>query len=156
MAPEQPAVQVAEIALEESLTVEEVEGIAREFIQVWSVGHLDLLDRLASEDLTVSYSHFAERLEGRAAFRKTLEETFTYFPDLETTADAVVAQGDHAAVEWHYEGTHTGGDLFGVPASGRQIRVKGMTLYRIAKGKVVEERGVADVLGLMGQLGALG
>ncbi len=37
-----------------------------------------------------------------------------------------------------------------------QVRVAGMTFYRVVDGRVVEERGVADVLGLMQQLGALG
>lgn len=53
-----------------------------------------------------------------------------------------------------YEGTHQHGELFGVQPSGRLVRVSGVTLYRIVSGSVVEERGVADVLGLMQQLGA--
>lgn len=131
-----------------------VEDVAREFIQVWSAGNLDVLDRLAGEDITVRYSHFPEPVEGRAAFRATLEETFSHFPDLKTTAEAVVARGEQAAVEWWYTGTHEHGELFGVEPSGRRVRVAGMSFYRIIDGKVVEERGVADVVGLMQQLGA--
>jgi steroid delta-isomerase-like uncharacterized protein len=135
---------------------QDVAGIAREFIRVWTEGNLDLLDALAAEDLTVSYSHFPAPVEGRDAFRATLEETFRHFPDLATTAETVVAHGDQAAVAWHYEGTHRSGELFGVHPTGRRVRVQGMTMYRILDGRVVEERGVADVLSLMQQLGALG
>lgn len=138
------------------MPVKGVERVARAFIQVWSAGNLDLLDRLASEDLEVNYSHFPEAIVGRQAFRSTLEETFTHFPDLETTTRTVVADGEHAAVEWQYQGTHQHGELFGVQPEGRHVRVSGMTFYRILKGRVVEERGVADVLGLMQQLGAFG
>lgn len=136
------------------MTVQDVERIAREFIQVWSVGNLDALDRLAGEDLEVRYSHFPETIVGRQAFRTILEETFTHFPDLETTARTIVADGEQAAVEWQYQGTHQHGELFGVQPSDRQVRVSGMTFYRILNGRVVEERGVVDVLGLMQQLGA--
>ena len=133
-----------------------VEEITREFIQVWSAGNLDLLERLASEDLTVRYSHFPEPIRGRAAFRRMLEETFRHFPDLQTTAKAVITQGEHAAVEWQYEGTHQSGELFGVQPTGRRVQVAGTTFYRVVNGRVIEERGVADVLGLMQQVGAFG
>ena len=133
-----------------------VERVAREFIQVWSVGNLDILDRLADEDIRVTYSHFGEPIQGVPAFRSALEETFAHFPDLETTARTIVADGENAAVEWQYEGTHRHGELFGVEPSGRRVRVSGMTFYRIVNGRVVEERGVADVLGLMRQVGAFG
>lgn len=136
------------------MTVKEAERVAREFIRVWSVGNLDVLDRLASDDLEVAYSHFPEAIVGKHAFRSTLEETFTHFPDLEIEARTIVAEGDRAAVEWQYEGTHQHGELFGVQPSGRRVRVSGVTLYRIVSGRVVEERGVVDVLGLMQQLGA--
>lgn len=132
-----------------------VEEIAREFIQVWTAGNLDLLDRLAHEELVVTYSHFPEPVEGPSAFRAVLEQTFHQFPDLRTVADRVIGRGEEAAVEWHYEGTHEHGELFGVEPTGRRVRVQGITLYRIRDGRVVEERGVVDVLGLMAQVGAL-
>ena len=141
---------------EASLTAQDVERIAREFIQVWSVGNLDVLDRLASEDLEVAYAHFPEAIVGRRAFRSALEETFMHFPDLKTTARTIIADGERAAVEWRYEGTHRHGDLFGIQPSGRRVRVSGTTFYRVRDGRVVEERGVVDVLGLMQQLGAFG
>lgn len=134
----------------------ETETIARQFIQVWSAGNLELLDRLAHPELEVRYSHFPEPIRGAAAFREVLEQTFAHFPDLETTTETVLADGDRAAVEWHYEGTHRHGELFGVQPSGRRVRVAGVTLYRIADGRVLQEHGVADVLGLMAQVGALG
>lgn len=138
------------------MNAKETERVARDFIQVWGVGNLDVLDRLASDDLEVTYSHFPEPIVGRHAFRSTLEETFTHFPDLEISPRTIVAEGERAAVEWQYEGTHQHGELFGVQPTGRRVRVSGVTFYRVVNGRVVEERGVVDVLGLMQQLGALG
>lgn len=130
--------------------------IAREFIQAWSAGHLDVLDRLADPDIVVRYSHFPEPVRGRAAFRSVLEQTFHHFPDLVTTPETVVADGERAAVQWSYEGTHRVGELFGVAPAGARVRVQGVTVYRIREGRVVEESGVVDTMALMRQLGALG
>lgn len=129
--------------------------LARKFIRVWSVGNLELIDRLADPDIVVSYSHFPEPLEGRVQFREMLEETFHYFPDLVTTPRKVIAGTDTAAVEWVYEGTHENGEMFGVEAHGTRVRVRGVTIYEMQEGRIHQERGVVDVLGLMGQLGAM-
>jgi steroid delta-isomerase-like uncharacterized protein len=138
------------------MSPQETEEIVRRFLQVWSVGNLEILEELAHSDLVVRYSHFPAPVEGPAAFRGVLEETFSYFPDLKTTAKTVLVQGDQAAVEWHYEGTLTNGVLSGVEANGQWVRVSGITLYRIQDEKVVEERGVVDLLGLMAQLNGVG
>ena len=121
------------------MSVGEVERIAGEFLQVWSVGNLDVLARLASNELRVEYAHFPEPIEGREAFRRTLEETFRFFPDLVTTPRTIVADRENAAVEWQYEGTHQHGELFGVEPTGLRVRVAGMTFYRVVDGKVTED-----------------
>lgn len=132
-----------------------MELLAREFLQVWSAGNLHLLDELAAPDIVVDYSHFPEPIHGVAAFRAALQETFRQFPDLVTTPRTLIVDGHRAAVEWTYVGTHRGGELFGVPASGVRVEVRGVTLYRAEHGRVVEERGVADLASLMTQIGAL-
>ncbi len=137
------------------MTASAMEVLARKFIQVWSAGHMDRLDELAAPDIVVDYAHFPEPIHGVEAFRSALEQTFHHFPDLVTSARTVLVDGHEAAVEWTYEGTHTQGELFGVAPAGARVKVRGMTLYRAEKGRVVEERGVADVLSLMAQVGAL-
>jgi steroid delta-isomerase-like uncharacterized protein len=137
------------------MPTQESEAVARRFIQVWGAGRLDLLDELADPDIEVSYTHFEEPLRGVDAFRGALEETFRHFPDLTIAPESVIAQDDRSAVAWTYGGTHRHGELFGVAPSGARVEVQGTTLYRIADGRVVAERGVVDVLGLMAQLGAL-
>jgi steroid delta-isomerase-like uncharacterized protein len=137
------------------MRTEDSEAIARRFIHVWSAGHLKLLDELADPEIEVSYAHFQEPLRGVDAYRAALEETFDHFPDLSIAPTTVIAQDELAAVEWVYEGTHSEGELFGVPASGVRVEVRGATVYQIHDDRVMEERGVVDVLGLMTQLGAL-
>ncbi len=137
------------------MTESAMDLLAREFIQVWSAGNLHLLDELADPDIVVDYAHFDRPIRGVDTFRAALEQTFRHFPDLVTTTRTVLVDGHRAAVEWTYGGTHTQGDLFGVAAAGARVSVRGVTLYRAEHGRIVEERGVADLVSLMTQLGAL-
>jgi steroid delta-isomerase-like uncharacterized protein len=129
-----------------------VRDVARRFIQVWSAGHLGLLEELAAEDIVVVYPHVRELVLDRDAFREMLSRTFESFPDLTITAEEPIVEGERAVVRWFYEGTHRQGAVLGAEATGRRVRVDGITLYRIRDGRVVEETGLVDNLALVRQL----
>lgn len=76
------------------------------------------------------------------------------FPDLLFTADDVVAAGDRVVVRWTATGTNTG-SLMGMPPTGKRGSSTGIWIHRLEDGKLVEQWGVSDVLGLLQQLGAL-
>jgi steroid delta-isomerase-like uncharacterized protein len=136
------------------MSTDENKTIARRFIQAWSAGGLDIVDELAAPNLTVSYSHFPEPLHGIESFKQILSQTYASFPDIQITADELMAEGDEVMVRWTYHATHQV-EVFGIPATGKQVRVSGMTVYRIPYGKVVEESGVIDNFSLMLQLGVI-
>jgi predicted ester cyclase len=48
------------------------------------------------------------------------------------------------------------GELGGTPASGKRVRIGGITVERFADGKVVEAWRCMDTLGLLQQIGAVG
>ena len=79
---------------------------------------------------------------------------FTAFPDLRATVEDMVAEGDKVVTRWTMHGTHEG-TLRDISATGKQVTVKGVTIKRIANGKVVEEWSLIDMLGLMQQLGVI-
>jgi steroid delta-isomerase-like uncharacterized protein len=128
------------------------EAVARRFLEVWNAGGEEIVEELAARDLVGSYTHFPEPLRGVEAFRAALRETHRFFPDLRISAEEVIATEREAVVRWRYTGTHRAGELFGVPAAGRRVEVRGITIYRIESGRVREEVGVVDNLGLMAQL----
>lgn len=75
--------------------------------------------------------------------------------DFAFTVEDVLAQGDQACARWTWNATHKA-DFLGVPATGRQVTMTGMTLFRFgAHGKITETWWQHDQLGLMQQLGAL-
>lgn len=92
----------------------------------------------------------ATRAEDRAA----AEGWRKMAPDLKMTVLRVVADCDFAAVHWEGSGTNTG-EGNGIPATGRSIRVRGMTLSRLIKGQIIEEWTSFDQYSLLKQLGLL-
>jgi predicted ester cyclase len=65
-------------------------------------------------------------------------------PDNSTEIEDVVASGDRVAVRYTCSGTQTG-DLFGVPASGKQLVTGGIEIYRFEGDRVVECWGQYDM-----------
>jgi steroid delta-isomerase-like uncharacterized protein len=136
------------------MSSDENKAIVIRFGQVWSTGELELVDELASPDMTVAYPLLPEELHSADAFKQVLVAFRAAFRDLKGEFDEPIAEGDRVAVRWTLQGEHRG-DLFGIPATNKTVRWSGISIYRLAGGKVVEERGEEDALGLLRQLGVI-
>jgi predicted ester cyclase len=77
------------------------------------------------------------------------------FPDVKPELDEIVGEGDLVAVRVEAGGTHTGAPFMDVPPAGAPIRWKEMHVFRCRDGRIVEHRGVFDLMAIMQQLGAL-
>jgi predicted ester cyclase len=73
------------------------------------------------------------------------------FPDVTVAIDELLVDGDRVAVATTFTGTHEG-ELMGIGPTGRRVSVTGIDVVRIAAGRIVEHRGLTDVVGLMRQL----
>jgi steroid delta-isomerase-like uncharacterized protein len=65
-----------------------------------------------------------------------------------------IAQGDVVANRVTWRGVHSG-NLAGVPATGRSIELRGINMFRVRDGRVVEQWAQLDMLGLLQQIGAI-
>jgi steroid delta-isomerase-like uncharacterized protein len=74
------------------------------------------------------------------------------FPNSRFIVDDVIAEGDKVAVRHRLQGTHQA-ELQGVPATGKQVEVNGIVIFRIENGKIAEAWLNADIMGMMQQLG---
>lgn len=72
------------------------------------------------------------------------------FPDLTRNVEDMVAEGDRVAVIVNVTGTHKG-ELRGVQPTGKKVSFTSMEILTINDGKIVEERAIADRMGLMQQ-----
>ena len=132
---------------------EDNKKLARRFGEIWGGADLAILDKLAAPHLLVSYPLLGQALKGPEAFRKVLESWHTAFPDGAMTVDRQIAEHEQVVNAWTFTGTHKG-DFMGISPTGKAVTFTGMTIYRIAGGKITEERGLSDVFSLMQQLGA--
>ena len=73
-----------------------------------------------------------------------VEECLTPFPDLSMEARDVIIDDNKAAVRWTFTGTHK--------ILGKKIGQDGISMYRLADGKIVEAWCACDMLGTVQQL----
>jgi steroid delta-isomerase-like uncharacterized protein len=76
------------------------------------------------------------------------------FPDIVVTVEEVITEGDHVVTRNTWWGTHLG-EFNGIPATGRQVEIRGMVIWRIVNGLIAERRALIDTLSLLQQLGVL-
>lgn len=74
------------------------------------------------------------------------------FPDLKVSVDRIIAEDDMVSLHWSAVGTNTVA-VPGFPGEGRKVSVDGMSFFRFADGKIVEEWSTYDNLTIMKQLG---
>ena len=74
------------------------------------------------------------------------------FPDLKVDVVRTAAEGDLVAVHWRSDGTNSVKAGF-FPGTGKRAVVDGMTFFRFADCRIVEEWTTYDNLSVMQQLG---
>jgi steroid delta-isomerase-like uncharacterized protein len=126
--------------------------IERAWEAAWDRGEIDALDELLSPD----YKRNGSTGPGQdlTEFKASIIATRSAFPDLITTVDEVVVEGDRAAVRWHSEGSHEHSFL-GVPATKRQVTVSGATFAHFDSDRIVEEYVTWDPRALLTALGII-
>jgi len=88
---------------------------------------------------------------GPRAFRDYYTAIRAAIPDARYEIDDLIAEGDRVVVRWRMLGTHAG--AFGdIPASGRSIVLKGIAIYRVAGGLLMERWVVSDLHGVLEQI----
>lgn len=99
-----------------------------------------------------------ERIEGLAAFIEKAKEWRAALPDCTGEITRMLVDGDVAALEVVWRGTHSGplATAAGpIPASGAAVEVWATTWQRWDGDKIVHERHHLDVLSILAQIGAL-
>jgi predicted ester cyclase len=70
------------------------------------------------------------------------------------TIEDLLAEGETVMARWSCRGTHKG-DLSGIAPTGKQFNISGVTIARLANGKMAEGWVNWDAQGLMQQLGVV-
>jgi steroid delta-isomerase-like uncharacterized protein len=89
---------------------------------------------------------------GIEGVRLTISMFLAAFPDLNITVEDLIAEGDRVVARWTLRGTHQGASL-GMPPTGKQVTMPGISVVRLAGGKSAEQWVIHDQLGMLQQLG---
>lgn len=90
----------------------------------------------------------------RATFEQYVSGVAAGIPGYTYEIHDQIAQGDHVVNRITWRGIH-GGNLAGIPATGRPIELRGINMFRVKNGRVVEQWAELDMFGLLQQIGAL-
>jgi len=115
-------------------------------------GDADVVDDFLAPDF-VEHNPFPGTPPTREVWKQAFREFVTGAPGYHVVED-LVAEGDKVAGRVTAYGRHEG-DLFGIPATGREIRVTGIAIWRIRDDRIVEHWHETDQMGLMQQLGVV-
>jgi steroid delta-isomerase-like uncharacterized protein len=92
--------------------------------------------------------------KGPEGQKQTISLYRTAFPDLQFKIDQLIEADDFVTTRYTSTGTHKG-ELRGIAPTNRTIKVEGMAINRISRGRIVETWVIWDALGLMQQLGVV-
>jgi steroid delta-isomerase-like uncharacterized protein len=128
----------------------------REVIRLYSKevinnGNLSFVDKLYSKDF-VYHSSDGGEIKGLDSVKEHVQMFRAAFPDIQVTVEDVFAEGDKVVNRWSMRGTHRG-ELMGIPPTGKQVNIWGITINRFVGGKTVEIWDAWDNLSFMKQLG---
>ncbi len=68
------------------------------------------------------------------------------------TSSLLIGEDDLIVEQFTATGTQHG-EIMGVPANGRTVTLRGIQIFRLREGRIVERWGRLDDLGLLSQLG---
>jgi predicted ester cyclase len=129
--------------------------IARYFDTIWNRGEFDREPEFVALDCIVHQPPIPGLPDGIAGPLAIVGTFRGALPDLKLTNVVVIAEGDRVVQRWILKGTHTGADLFGMPAAGVALTLSGINEFRIANGVIAERWGALDVLGMLQQMGVV-
>jgi steroid delta-isomerase-like uncharacterized protein len=112
---------------------------------------------IAPEVLADDYTYRAPGLpliRGVGGYLQLMGRWVSAFPDLTLAVDNLIAEGDDVVLRWEAHGTHQG-EFLGVPATGKEVAISGVLISRFAAGRIVDDWEIADLLGLLRQVGAI-
>jgi steroid delta-isomerase-like uncharacterized protein len=130
-------------------------AVAGRFYDAWNARDLDAFDELIAPD---AIDHDPQNpfkdMRGPAGAKRAAGMYHAAYSDGRFQVHEQIAEGDLVVTRWTGEGTHDG-DLMGMPPTGKWVEVDGITIDRIADGKIAESWTCFDTLGMMQQLGAI-
>lgn len=112
--------------------------------EVWNRKRVDQVEATHSVDVVVHNPMLPDQPFGLDRYRGATQGFIVEMPDMNVTLHQFVAEGDMVAGRYTVTGTHL--------PSGKKVTLPGITWYRFADGKVIENWWMYDMYGMMQQI----
>ena len=113
-----------------------------------------VIDELVTPDFVHRVVGLGESKPGPDGDRQLHSIIKSAFPGSRVTIEDMIAEGDKVVVRITCQNKHQG-DFMGIPATGKDCPIATLTIARIKDDKIAEIYTVADLLGLLQQIGAV-
>ncbi|NUR25157.1 MAG: ester cyclase [Catenulispora sp.] len=133
-------------------TIEQNKKTVNAFIDaLFTRGELEAAEKYLAEDFLNHDPPFGQG-PGREGMRAAAVLLRASFPDWHSDLGLMIGEGDLVVEQFTASGTLTE-EFMGVPADGRQVVLRGINIFRVRDGRIVERWGRLDDLGVLRQLG---
>jgi steroid delta-isomerase-like uncharacterized protein len=120
--------------------------------EVFMAGDLSRWDEFF-DDSFVDRDPMPGMADDKKGQRDVAEMVITTFDNRRMSLHELAETDDGRVVEsWRMEGKHVG-EALGIPPSNQDISVRGMELWRVENGKIVEHWGVVDISDVLEKAG---
>src|SRR5215469_3307851 len=117
---------------------ENIAVVGRFMEEVINQGNLDAADEIVAEDF-VELDPLPGQRQGREGLKEVIGMLRAAFPDIHWVVDETIAAGEKVVTRFTWTGTHRG-PFLGIPATGRNVRVKGVVIDRLSGGRMADSR----------------
>ena len=136
------------------MSVEENKALVRRcYDEVWNKGDVSVLKEIYASDCVSNFTpSIKATFRGPEEYKQAVNIFRSAFPDLHFTIEDLIAEGDKVVYHWTARGTNDG-EYMGNAPTGKSVTQTGITIFRCAGGKIVEELAIWDELNGLQQMG---
>ena len=126
-------------------------SIVKRYLEVWNSRDSATANEILAADVVRIGPTPRFSASGREELKAYIQETQSIYPNLKVHINRLESEGDTVILSWTIKATYKGTEF--PRATGRKVKASGTSYYRIAQGRITEERVSWDVLGVYRQLG---
>ena len=136
------------------MSIENNTQLMKRFVAFINTANEQLAGELISTDAKFYVPGEPEPMHGLGGYLAIIGMMRSGFSDIQWSLEDSVVEENKVAARFIMTGTHNG-TFFGVPPTGKAIKVQAVNFYRLFNGQIIEEYGQPDMLGLLQQIGAV-
>jgi steroid delta-isomerase-like uncharacterized protein len=127
--------------------------MARFIDEAWNKKNPAILEELLAKDFLHYMPGSKEPMKGAAAYQQSMDVFNKAFPKNRMEVVADFGEGKRVCVQWIFHGTHKG-PFAGVEPKGAKVKLSGVVVARVRKGKIEEMVSVFDTAELHAMMSA--